>query len=254
MRRGLFLGLRSALIAGALGAPLFVQAQLFSDDQARKAVLDLRAKVSALEGVIKEQGDDVQSLRKAMLDLNSQLEQLRAELSRMRGASEQLVRELSELQRQQKDIAQGVEDRVRKLEPVKVSMEGREFLADPQEKRQYEEALAQLRGGDFAAAARSFSAFMRRYPSSGFSDSASFWLGNALYGKREYKDAIAAFRVTAASEHPQASEALLAVANCQIEMKEIKAARLTLAEVIKQYPQSESAKAAKERLASLPRS
>ena len=39
-----------------------------------------------------------------------------------------------------------------------------------------------------------------------------FWLGNALYGKRDYKGSLAAFRefLAAAPQNPRAPEALLA--------------------------------------------
>ena len=70
---------------------------------------------------------------------------------------------------------------------------------------------------------RPVSPLVRRWPGSGYTESAQFWLGNALYGKRDYKDAIAAFRVTAsAAAHPRAAEAQLALANCQIELKDVK--------------------------------
>ena len=44
---------------------------------------------------------------------------------------------------------------------------------------------------------------------------------------------------------------MLAIANCQIELKDTKAARRTLDDLIKTYPQSEAAQAGRERLASL---
>jgi TolA-binding protein len=57
--------------------------------------------------------------------------------------------------------------------------------------------------------------------------------------------------VAAAPNHPRAPEALLAVANSQAEMKDPRAARKTIDELVKAYPQSEAAQAGKERLASL---
>ena len=82
---------------------------------------------------------------------------------------------------------------------------------------------------------------------------ARFWQGNALYGKRDYKEAIVAFRafVVRSPESERAPEALLAIANSQAEMKDKVAARKTLDELIKAYPKSEAAVAGKERLASL---
>ena len=94
---------------------------------------------------------------------------------------------------------------------------------------------------------------MRRFPASGYAPSALFWLGNAQYAVRDYVGAIASFRalLTRAPEHSRAPEAVLSIANCQIEMKDTRAARKTLEDLIKAYPQSEAAGAAKERLTRL---
>lgn len=256
---------RSTHVAAAVLMLLAVsaQAQLFPDNEARKAILELRAtdeaqakrltELAAANKALLEQVQQLLPLRSSLLDLNSQLEALRAELARQRGGNEQLARDVAELQRRQKDIVQGVDDRMRKLEPQKVAVDGKEFLADTEEKRQYEEAFAFMRSGDFAAAVTAFNAFTRRHPASGYLDSVRFWLGNAQYGKREYKEAIASFRafIADAPEHSRVPEALLAVANCQAEMKDSKGARITLAELVKKFPQSEAAQAAKERQAAL---
>ncbi len=251
------------VVAAALAA-VSAHAQLFPDNEARKAILELRATdeaqakqladlVAAQKAANKEMLEQIQQLRRSLLDLNNQIEAVRADMARQRGSDEQLARSVAELQQRQKDIAQGVEDRMRKLEPLKVSVDGKEFLADPEEKRQYDEAFALIRGGDFAAAATAFGNFSRRFPASGYTDAARFWLGNAQYGKREYKEAVATFRgfINGAPEHPRVPEALLAVANCQAEMKDSKAARVTLADLVKRFPQSEAAQAGKERLAAL---
>ena len=94
---------------------------------------------------------------------------------------------------------------------------------------------------------------LKRFPGSGYRDSALFWMGNAQYGQRAYKDAIASFRslVAGSPDSPHAPEALLAIANCQAELKDSKAARRTIDELLKTYPKSEAAQAGKERLASL---
>ena len=185
--------------------------------------------------------------------MNSQLEAARAEAARLRGSNEQLARDVSELQRRQRDVAQAVDDRLRKVEPQKVTLDGREFSVDPEEKRQYDEAVAVLRSGDFDKANQAFTVFLARWPTSGYVPSARYWQGNALYGKRDYKEAIAAFRIflARAPESERAGEAMLAIANSQAEMKDRPAARKTLEDLIKAHPKSEAAVAAKERLAAL---
>ena len=233
------------------------QAQLFADDDARKAILDLRARLAAIDEQSKARDADLneqlQTLRRSLLDVNNQLEAARAEMARLRGSNEQLQRDVSELQRKQRDLGQAVDERLRKMEPQKVSVDGREFDADPEEKRQYEAALAQLRAGDFDRAAQSFAAFQVRWPASGYGASARYWQGNALYGKRDYKEAINAFRafLAKAPDSERASEAMLAIANSQAEMKDKTGARKTLDDLIKAYPKSEAAVAGKERLAAL---
>lgn len=256
---------RTALAILTLGlAAGAAQAGLFDDDEARKAILDLRnrmvevdekskARTAELAAANAQMAEQLAALRRSLLELNNQLEAMRGEIATLRGNGEQVVRELSEMQRRQKDVAQAIDDRLLKLEPLKVSLDGREFTVGPGEKQAYENAIAAIRSGDFDKAVGLISAFQSRYPASGYADSVRFWHGNALYGLRQHKEAIAAFRafVTAAPEHPRAPEAFLAMANSQAEMKDVRGARRTLDELVKAYPRSEAAVAGKQRLASL---
>jgi tol-pal system protein YbgF len=235
-------------------------AGLFDDDEARKAILDLRSRMSqnddqdqAQAATIKQLTEQVQSLQRSLLDLNAQNESLRADLARLRGQDEQMLRDLSDVQRKQKDIAQGVDDRIRKLEPQSVTVDGEQFTVDPEEKAAYDDALAVLRTGDFDKASAALTAFLRKYPTSGYNNSVRFWLGNAQYGLRDYRAAIATFKafITAVPNHQRAPEAMLAMANCQIESKDTKAARRTLQELVKNYAGSEAAAAGKDRLQAL---
>lgn len=110
-----------------------------------------------------------------------------------------------------------------------------------------------LRRGEFAQAASAYESFLKRFSASGYGAVVRFWLGNAQYGQRAYAPAIATFRefLKLNPQHPRVPEALLALANCQIELKDSKSARKTLDELIKAHPGSEAAQAAKERRASL---
>ena len=256
---------RSTLAILTLGlAAGAAQAGLFDDDEARQAILDLRSRITESEARSKARTDElatanaqlaeqVAALRRSLLELNNQLEAMRGEIAKLRGSDEQVLRELSEAQRRQKDVAQAMDTRLLKLEPTKVALDGREFNAEPAETQAYDEAMAAIRGGDFDKAVALFGSFQRRFPASGYTDSVRFWHGNALYGQRQHKEAIAVFRafVTAAPAHPRAPEALLALANSQAEMKDVRGARRTLEELVKSYPQSEAAAAGKQRLASL---
>jgi len=240
------------------------KAALFEDDEARKAILDLRQRIEAMRSEAEQArqaagrtaSQEAASLGKGQLELHSQIETLRAELAGLRGVNEKLSKELADLQLQIRNDAQtrlSLEERLARLEPAKVTVDGIEFTAESSEKRDFEAALAVFRRGDFVASQSQFVGFLGRYPASGYATQALFWLGNAQYATRDYKEAIANFRalIARAPGHVRAPEAVLSVANCQLELKDAKGARKTLADLVKAYPQSEAAAAAKERLAAL---
>ena len=267
--RSLALLVCNAAVCGA-------QAGLFEDDEARRAIIELRQRVEAnrqageaaaqrmanevreqlrqqIQGEVKRSAEDNAPLRRSLIELQAQIDALRSELATLRGQNEQIAKILSETQQRQKDAAQNIEERLRRFDPVPVSIDGLEFNAEPNEKRDFDAAIAMFRQGNFSGARSAFEEFGRRYPQSGYSASALFWLGNAHYANRDYQPAIVAFRALIARdpEHQRAPEALLSIANCQVELKDTRGARKTLEDLAKSHPKSEAAAAARERLAKL---
>lgn len=258
-------------------------AQLFPDNEARRSILDLHQKFEAEQAEsarrqaanneqIRRLGDENRrlseenaQLRRSLLDLQTQIDNLRTDTARLVGANEQLTRGLAEAQRQQKAAAAGLderiktlqkegigplEERLKKLEPTQVTVDGVTFEAEPGEKRDFEAALALFRKGDFEPAQQAFAGFITRWTGSGYTPSAFFWLGNAQYASGDYKEAITNYRhlLRQAKDHMRASEAVLAIANCQVELKDVAAARATLEGLIKDYPKSDAAATARQRL------
>lgn len=244
-------------VAGVLALLLLgtgtAQAALFEDDEARRAILDLRQRLEATNNALKAQADDSAQLRRILVELQAQIDNMQAELNKSRGAQEQLTRDLSDMQLRQRDAQTGLDERLRKFEPATISLDGREFQVDPVEKRDYDAAMEIFRKGDFAGAQVSLQRFVQRYPQTGYMPSALFWLGNASYAVKDYKGSLAQFRqmLNLSPSHGRAPEALLAISNVQIELKDSKAARKTLEDLIKAYPQSDAAQAARDRLPKL---
>jgi tol-pal system protein YbgF len=235
-------------------------AALFEDGEARRAILEMRQRVDGLQQSgqryseeLRKLGEENSQLRRSLLDLQNQIETIRVDQAKLRGQNEQLLRDAADLQRRQKDIVQGVDARLRQFEPVNVNLDGQEFQADPAEKRDFDAALAVFRSGKFSDAGAAFGSFLSQYPRSGYAPTARFWLGNAQYATRDYKEAINNFKLmlSEAPAHSRAPEAALSIANCQIELKDPRAARKTLDDLVRAYPQSEAALAAKERLSRL---
>jgi tol-pal system protein YbgF len=234
--------LRAVALAAGMVLSLNASAALFEDTDARRAILDLRERVE-------RQGEAIQNFQRSLLEQQNQFEALREETARLRGEKEELTQEL----RRAKELSQGVDDRLKKFEPSTVKVDGVEFVADPAETKAYEDALAVFRKGEFGAASIAFTDFIKRNPKSGYVVPSLFWVGNAQYASRDYNNAIKNFNVllSKAPNHMRAADSMLSVANCQLELKDIKAARKTLAEVVKTYPHTEAASAATERLAKL---
>lgn len=252
---------RALVLAAACVASQGVHAQLFGDDQARQAILDLRQRFDAAVNAQNRLVEENTQMRRSMLDLQQQIETLRSDLARSRGQDEQFSRDLSELQKRQDGLEESLAARLDKLESAAEaggaaapgSEAGSAAAPDASEKQEYDAAMAVFRSGDFAGSQSGFANFIKRYPTSSLAPSALFWLGNAQYATRNYKEAITNFRslLSAAPAHARAPEAMLSIANCQVELKETKGARTTLETLVKNYPQSEAAQAARDRLAKM---
>jgi len=278
------------------------QAALFEDEEARRAILDLRQRLEnqrqtqlqsseqtlqksldqsqkQFEVLRKQVETDInqskQDNRQAVLQLQAQIEVLKQDVASLRGEREQLLREITLLQRAQKDTNVEIEERFQKINsllakqeaapppPVKeeapksskvnVQVDGFEFLAEPEEKRDFEAAFVLFRKGDFAAAAKEFAQFVKVYSASGYKPSALYWLGSARFARRDFNEAIAQLKGLANDfpNHARTPEALLTVGNAQLEIKQPKEARKTFNELLKLYPTTEAAAAAKDRLSQI---
>jgi len=278
------------------------QAALFEDEEARRAILDLRQRLEnqrqtqlqSAEQTLQKSLDQSQKQfeilrkqvevdinqskqdnRQAVLQLQAQIETLKQDIASLRGEREQLLREITLLQRAQKDTNVEIEERFQKFNgqlakqaatppsPVKeeapksskvnVQVDGFEFLADPDEKRDFEAAFVLFRKGDFAAAAKEFAQFVRVYSASGYKPSALYWLGSAKFARRDFNEAIAQLKGLSNDfpNHARTPEAMLTIGNAQLEIKQAKEARKTFNELLKLYPTTEAAAAAKDRLAQI---
>lgn len=229
-------------------APMAAHAGLFDDAEARKAILDIRNQIEALQRDMGNKAD-----KNSALTLSDQNEQLRQEIARLRGQIEVLTNELTSTQQRQKDFYVDLDGRLRKLEPQKATVDGKEVTVELSEQKSYDNALAIFKGGDYKGAATAFADFLKRYPQSGFAPSAQYWLGNAYYAQREYKNAIAAQQVLIKNypDSPKVPDAQLNIASSYAELKDKASAKKMLETLIAQHPEAPAAQTAKERLPGL---
>lgn len=245
-------GLRLALLPLCLAAVVPAHAALFEDDEARRAIIDLRGRLDGLNTRL-DSRLDTKADKSVALELANQNELLRAEIAKLRGQIEVLTNELANEQRRQKSFYTDLDGRLRKLEPQRMTVDGKEADVGPNEQRTYESALSLFKAGDYRGAATSFSNFVANHPGSAYSGSAYYWLGSSFYALRDYKSAIAAHQmvVNRYPDNPRAPDSLLNIATSYTELKDKANARNTLDALITQYPTSTAAATAKERIAKL---
>jgi tol-pal system protein YbgF len=246
-----------AIAVALAGAAAPARAGLFDDEEARRQIANLQRLVDAqqkrLEGIETEVRD-----RRALLDLATQIEQLRGDLAKMRGQLELLANQAENADKRQKDLYVDIDARLRKLEPQKEkeAAGAEKPAAGPAEPaaaetKAYEAALNQFKLANYPLAISAFIGFLVTYPSSPLAPSAQYWIGNAHYAQRDYKNTIAAQQKVIANwpDNPKAADAMLNMASAQAESGDARGARRTLEALVAKYPASPAAASAKQRLA-----
>lgn len=236
----------AALSTSMVCAP--AHAGLFDDDEARRAILDLRKKVDEINEQLGAKTD-----KTVILDQRKQLNSVQEEIAKLRGQVEVLSNEVNDMQRRQKAFYDDLDNRLRKLEPQKVVVDGKEAQVDQAEQKSYDAAVAMFQSGGYGGAANALNAFIRTYPRSAYLPSAQYSLGIAYYAQKDYKKAIATFfaLINAFPDNPNVPDAMLNIASCYAEQKENTAAKKMLQSVRTKFPDSAVAQTANDRLNAL---
>lgn len=246
----LFLILITVLSTSVLFSPAY--AGLFDDDEARKAISDLSTRLNALNSKVDDQLAN-KADKTALLDQLNQIDSLRQEIAKLRGQLEVLSNDVNDNQRRQKDFYVDLDNRLRKLEPQKVVVDGKEEQVDQSEQKSYETALAIFQSGDYPGAANALNTFLQTHNRSIYVPSAQYSLGIAYYAQKDYKNAINTFQVLLKSfpDSPKAPDAMLNIASCYSEQKDKALAKKWLTNLRTLYPDSAAAKTAADRLNAL---
>jgi len=243
---------RLACLFLAAWMPLQASAGLLDDDEARKAILDLRAKVDNIARDLNARVD-AKADKSATIEMLNQHEQTMQELARLRGQIEVLANEIAKAQNGQKQLYADLDARIKKLEPRQETIDGQTAEVMPSEKSAYDAATALFQSGDYKAAASALQDFVKRYPDSAYASNAQYWLGNAYYALGDYKKAIAAQEVVTSTYNssPKVPDAMLNIASSYALLKDNKNAKKALQQLVSKYPSSSAAQTARDRLASL---
>lgn len=118
------------------------------------------------------------------------------------------------------------------------------------EQEAYIKAVEPLKQRRFEEASVALADFLARYPRSANADKAHFWLAETHYVNRNIPAALTEYQ-TVLKDYPKSSKvpgALLKIGYIQDDAKDPKAARITLEEIIRRFPESGEARLAQARL------
>lgn len=117
----------------------------------------------------------------------------------------------------------------------------------------YHEGLELVRQGQCAQAVPKLRDFIRKNTKSDFADNAQYWIGACYYGQRDYSRAIVEFNdlVLKYSKGDKVPAALLMMADAFADSGDKIDARLVLQKLTSQYPQTDEAGRARQKLQSL---
>ena len=118
------------------------------------------------------------------------------------------------------------------------------------ERAAYAVAFDALKAGEYAQSARLFQQFLQAHPSGSYAANARYWLGESYYVTQNYDLAREQFEVLLQQHptHDKAPGALLKVGLSQYGARDVAAAEATLARVTTQYPGTDAARTADDRL------
>lgn len=219
--------IRSALtclsVAGAL--TISQSAWAFADDDARKAIVDLRQQIKTMQ----------EANQRARMQLADQIEGLEQEVMRLRGDMEQMGRPAA-------NSAAGSAASGARAPDAKSD--------DAREQAAFDQAMESFRKAQYKETVDTLMAFMTLYPDSKLAPAALFYLGSSRYAQKDYKGAVTQLQgmVQKYPTHPRAPDALLVIAGCQVELNNRAGAKATLQRIVKEYKGTPAADTAAKRL------
>lgn len=205
------------------------------------------------------------------------------ELRTLRGEVERLRFELDTQTRRNKDLGGDIERRLQKLEsqplapaaapatdaslgamappvvpPVVYApaapASGDNSATAAEEQSAYLKAFDFLKAGKYDNAIVAFRGMLDKWPQGNFADNGWYWLGESQYVKRQYKPALDSYSalVERFPASPKVPDALFKSGLTQVELKQVDQAKASWRRVIKDYPNSNAAGLARQRLTQTP--
>lgn len=215
----------------------------------------LEARITRLERQLESQ---------ALVDMVTRLDRLEQEVQMLRGQVEEQSHAIADLLQRQRDLYVDIDRRLSNLErggvtpspqvsapavtPDTAGGVGTDSvpaagMATEEERAAYQQAFEHLRELHYPQAIAGFQAYLKQYPAGRYGVVAQYWLGEAYYAQRIFKQAIIEYRtlIQRYPDSPKLAEAMLKIGYSQYEQGDKAGAQKTLAELVQNFPASTEA-------------
>jgi tol-pal system protein YbgF len=233
-----------------------------------------------------------QASNQTLLGLLDRIDALQTELQEMRALTEEQIHQVESLKQRQRDLYLDLDRRLSQAEreggavfPVAVQGQGvagntpilvgggqqqpaagsgsvgvesashglEETAALTEEREAYQKAFNLLRQLQYDPATDAFKNFIKKYPKGRYAHIAQYWLGEASYARRDFKQAIVDYQllIDQYPQSPKVAEAMLKMGYSRWELKAVIGAKTILDQLVVQYPDSPEAKQAQSLLEKL---
>lgn len=212
--------LPAAALFAALSGPAMAQ-----DEDARRAILQMRTQL--------------QMANQSRTELNNKVQDLQNQIAKLQGQVETLNHKL-------KQGLQNAASQQQAAEPPEPTPQ----VGDPDQQEAYDAGLDLFRQGSYQDAADALNGFANQYPKSPLTPNALFYAGSSQYATKDFQGAINTLEKITRNypKSDKAGDALLVVAGSQLEMDDIDGSKATLQKVVQTYPDTPAADTAAERL------
>ena len=226
-------------------------------DGVEKSLSGYRQNLDALQKEMTGYQKDMAALRKGGADLQATLDSARVDMQLLTGKVDD-VRLLAEkpandmvlLKEDLNKRLAALDDRLSKLEKAVAEQQTQPKPAQTPEAL-YQQGQEAMKGGDPAKAREILSKFIELYPQHKLAANAHYWLGETYYSDKNYDQAIVEFQEVIKNfpnNREKVPAAMLKQGMAFKELGDSKSAAYVFKKLIEEYPKSEEAKIAKNKL------
>ncbi|RNC66303.1 MAG: tol-pal system protein YbgF [Desulfuromonadales bacterium] len=220
----------------------------------------------SIESTLRDFQKEREGARKGLADLQASMEGLKVDQQVLAGKlddlslatrkpaddvallKEDLERRLTALDERLAKAEKGLDALQKKVSDTDASRAKEAEKASPE--TLYQKGLEAYRGGNFPVAREAFTKFLEQNPKHELVSNARYWTGETYYSEKKYEQAILEFQEVIKNfpGKEKVPAAMFKQAMAFHEIGDKKSARFVLKKLVEEYPASEEAKRAKERL------